>query len=132
MVMLRQSLVMLGFVVFLTGCGPSGPVMVDVQGSVTWNGAPLPQGDIIFEAVDGATVPSAGKVVNGEYKFKATVGSKLVRIMAMRDTGKFDPTMGTKVLEMYIPDRFNHETKLRADVASDGPNQFTFKLTEKD
>ena len=128
---LRSSLCFGAALVILSGCGPSGPAFYEVAGTVTWNGAPLPQGDIIFESADGTATPSAGKVVDGTYKFKATAGKKLVRIMAMRDTGKFDPTMGTMIREMYLPERYNHESKLDADVKAEGDNRFNFTLTEK-
>ena len=114
------------------GCGPSGPLKYDVQGTVTWNGKELPEGDIIVESLEASADQSAGKIVNGAFKFQATAGKKKVRIFASRDTGEFDKVMNTKIREMYIPERYNHETKLEETIAANNDNRFKFDLTEKE
>jgi len=52
-------------VVMMTiGCGPKRPPTAKVVGKVTYQGAPLATGTIIFE-VDGAR-PATGKIVDGQ------------------------------------------------------------------
>src|SRR5690606_4467175 len=68
------------------GCGQrdKGPLSVDVQGEVTWNGRPLRKGVIVFDSEDGGGIPSQGLILDGKYSFKASPGPRIVRIQANR------------------------------------------------
>lgn len=121
----------LGLLTLLAGYG-SDPKLYPVSGTVTWNGAALPNGDIIFEPVDGQVAPDAGKIRNGTFSFAASAGKKRVRIHASREVpGKIDPVMKSPVREDYIPERYNSRTELEEEVTPGGKNEFVFKLREK-
>lgn len=115
----------------LASCSEAGPKTYEVSGKVTWNGQPLPEGSINFAAADGAPIEDQGKIIAGEYRLRAKPGKKVIRILADRGTGKIDPVMSQEVREQYIPDRYNTNSILSAEVTADGKNQFDFPLTDK-
>jgi hypothetical protein len=105
----------LGLVVVLAciGCNSSES---SVSGSVTVDGQPLKEGDIIFEPADGQGSPAAGKIVDGKYSIKIAPGNKKVRINASRPAKKPDPVMGAAARESMIAKEFNEQSTLTADV----------------
>jgi hypothetical protein len=113
----------------LAGCSSSGPPTYDVSGAVTWNGNPLPQGDILFVPLDGNGVPDAGKIVDGKYGLRVKAGRKKVEIHASRE-GKFDPVEKARAREAFIPKWYNANSILKAEVKPDGENRFDFPLSE--
>jgi hypothetical protein len=102
-----------------------------VTGNVTWEGAPLPAGDIILTPTNGG-IPDAGKIKDGDYELLATEGAKQVAIIAVREVGPIDPSMGMARRENYIPTRYNDDTTLTLNVSSSEANAFDFALTEKE
>jgi hypothetical protein len=114
-----------------SGCGgPSGPPTYEVSGLVTWDGAPLPEGDIIFTTVDRSVVPDVGTIRVGAYRLRAQPGKKRVSIRASKLVPGSKGAMNEPIFDNYIPDRYNAETTLTADVTADGPNRFDFALTK--
>jgi hypothetical protein len=97
---------------------------------VTWEGEPLPEGDIIFAPADGAGVPDAGKISAGRFAFRAAPGAKRVEIYAHREVGPPDPVMGQARRESYIPPRYNDQSILTAEVGPGGEDHFRFDLNE--
>ncbi len=114
----------------VSGCGPGGPKTVPVSGSVTFAGEPVADGEIAFRSADGTTASWAGRIVAGRYAIRSTVGPKRVEIIAVRPKPGAKPkASGEGVInEMYIPDRYNLESELRAEVTTAGPNEFDFTL----
>jgi hypothetical protein len=117
--------------VMLAGCGPSGPKTFEVSGTVTWEGNPVPEGDIVFLPVDGKVSPDAGKIHDGRFQFRAKAGKKRVEIHASRDNGVVDPVMKTTGREPYIPQEYNAKSILEVEVEDKGLNHFTFHLPRK-
>lgn len=113
------------------GCSPSGPVRVPVSGLVTWDGQPIPVGDILFEAADGSPAADAGKIVEGKYSLLVTVGAKKVQIHASREEGLIDPVMNVRPRKPYVPAEYNAMTRLTAEVRPSGENRFDFALPQK-
>ena len=101
------------------GCGNGG--VVQVAGNVTYQGEPVPQGEIIFSPADGGQTVAA-PIAAGRYEVQLPPGSHQVRISGYRDVpGKVDrsnPGQETPIIEMYIPDQYNARTTLDADVDS--------------
>lgn len=71
----------------LAGCGDSGPARYRYSGKVTFDGRPVPFGDIVFQpdVQAGSTGPSGyAKITNGTYETasdKGTIGGpQIVRI----------------------------------------------------
>jgi hypothetical protein len=111
--------------VAMLGC--ASPETVEVSGSVTWEGAPVPHGDITFFDLDPHVPAAAGKIVDGAYAFRCKPGKKRVEISSYRLSGKKTPE-GKSIGEMYIPEQYNSNSTLTADVTLDGENQFKFTL----
>lgn len=124
-------LLVLAGLALLAGCGPSGPRTYPVSGTVLFDGKPLPRGDIIFHAARLDMGADAGKIKDGKYSFRAKAGKKKVAILASAEVpGKRDPLMGP-LMENYIPERYNDETILAAEVKESGENHFDFQLQKK-
>jgi hypothetical protein len=108
------------------GCGGGQAI---VEGQVTFDGQPVEQGTIVFEPVDGTGAVAGGTIQNGKYRLGAeeqlTPGNKLVRIKAMRTTGKkikADPPAPDDLMvdevQQYIPPHYNEQSSLTAQVAA--------------
>ena len=124
------SFVSASALVLLLAAGCSRSEFVTVAGDVTWNGAPLSDGEVIFTADDKRIQPAAGKLKDGKFEFLSKPGKMRVEVQAVRKTGKKHPIHGFDLTELYIPARYNTETELTAEVTQDGENRFTFNLTE--
>lgn len=111
----------------LAGCGGEPPTYA-VTGAVTYNGTAVAEGDITLVPEDRSLGSEGGKIKDGTYSVKARAGKKRVEIRAARvvKQGPMGP-----VYEDYIPTEFNAQSKLTADVKSDGKNEFDFHLKGK-
>jgi hypothetical protein len=123
----RAAILLIGALA-LAGC-QSDP-FTDATGSVTLDGAPLAEGEIIFVSPDNSTTPSAGEVKDGQFKCRVTPGAKKVQINATRDTGRKEAD-GWAIRESIVPEKYNTKTELTADVKPKGPNEFKFELKSK-
>ncbi len=116
-----------GLLLLGPGCGEPGPRQVEVRGTVTWEDKPVEEGDIYFVPEDPALRTEAGKIKDGEYHLKVTLGKHKVRILACRLVpGKTDP-MGSPLKEDYIPEKYNKKTILEAEVTRE-KTSFDFPL----
>lgn len=102
--------------------------MYYVTGTVHFDGEPIPRGRISFIPEDSQQRTASTKIEDGSYNVKMTEGSRKVQIMATRDNGPFDPVMGQAPQLQYIPNQYNIETELKADITPDGENRFDFDL----
>lgn len=114
----------------LLAAGCSQSEFVPVTGTVTWNGAPLTDGEVIFTPEDTHTPPGAGKLKDGAFEFLSKPGKVRVEVQAVRKTGKRHPIHGFELTELYIPARYNTETELTAEVTPGGANNFKFDLKQ--
>jgi hypothetical protein len=113
----------------LTAAGCSKSDVVEVTGVATWEGQPMPSGEVVFLPADPKARPSAGLIKDGKFKFLSKTGKMRVEIDAARDTGKRDDR-GNMIDELYIPAKYNRTSKLEAEVTQDGENHFEFALTK--
>lgn len=107
---------------------------------MTLDGAPLPDGEIVFTPDAATRGPSAvGRIENGVYDIAAergpTAGSYSVAITADRPTGRkvradILGAATTDQYEQYVPDAYNAKTTLRAEVADDR-DDLDFSLSSK-
>lgn len=112
----------------LIGCGPTGPKTYPVSGTVTFDGKPVKVGDIIFIPLDRKLGPEAGTISDGKYTLRAKVGKCRVEITAL-DIGPNTKYMnGSPIAENFIPERYNLESELTAEVSPDADNAFNFEL----
>jgi hypothetical protein len=118
----------------LLGCSPSGGELstVPVSGQVTFNGAPLPDGQILFRTTDTQQRGFAAKITDGKFSLETVPGKMSVEITASRLVpGKFNNDNGTPepAGEMYIPAEYNSSSTLKAEVVAGGQNSFDYQLT---
>jgi hypothetical protein len=112
----------------LTGCGPSAPSTYPVSGTVTFDGKPVSDGDILFVPLDRRLGPDAGKIVAGRYATRAKAGKCRVEITAL-DIGPHTKYVDNSPLAAnYVPARYNDESELTAEVLAGGKNVFDFSL----
>lgn len=123
----------------LAGCGESGPPRQPVSGTVTLDGKPLASGSITFAPVEGVTAATA-EVRDGAYRIGRSEGPVpgryQVEIVAVQPTGKRIrhpdlPSETTDEVRNLIPPQYNVETRLAAEVKSDGENVFRFDLSSR-
>ena len=116
---------------FIVGCSGK-PRLYPVSGSVSFDGQPVPDGDIMFVSPDGVRGPDPGKIKDGKYALKTTEGKKRVEFSAakIRPVGARGGG-GEPVPEEYLPARYNTESKLSAEVRASNANQFDFSLESK-
>jgi hypothetical protein len=137
----------------VVGCNKDGaPSYVNVSGTVTYNGQPIPKGQVTF-STDGRP-PSMIEIVDGKFAGQAMVGSNKIMVSAYRKTSKerpipesakkqyeayramnkggadnsetFDPSM-----EDYIPVEWGRESKQIRVVEAGGQNKFEFDIKGK-
>ena len=114
----------------LAGCDSSGPALFPVSGTVTFNGNPLPTGYISFTPAESSAAPISTPIKDGSYSLELTEGVKKVAIKADRFVGPEDKVMGLRPREQYIPEEYNVNSILTAEVSVDGDNKFNFQLND--
>ena len=125
-----NALYLAASLLLLTGCG-GGPDLVTVSGEVTYDGAPVAQGQILFVDVNAPT--SHAQIESGQYKIETAPGAKQVRITATKETGTMlEGAMGAEVPELVdlIPAKYNTTTTLSAEIAADRLDPLNFHLAK--
>lgn len=120
----------------VAGCGGSGPQRYAVSGTITFDGKPLPDGEIIFFPTDDVPQPDAGKIADGKYAVLSLPGKKRVEIRADRPSatktiatgGETGKVTWIPAREVYIPAQYNTRSKLSIEVLPAGPREFDFQL----
>ena len=119
-------------VLLLCGCGSGDRQSID--GTVTLDGESLEKGSITFIPQAGTQGPTAGaEIVDGNYTISTAggtfAGKFRVEITAARVSGKIE--IEGKIYdkhEQFLPDRYNTESQLEAEVTAGEPNHFEFAL----
>ncbi len=130
--MMRLQLIILGFGLCLLsyGCGggvSDAPQTYPVTGTVTLDGQPLSSGSIVLDVADNTGKPAAGGIDDGQFSFESTIGSKIVRISAVEETGETDQ-YGEIISVSIIPEKYNVDSELKADITADSENILSFDL----
>lgn len=109
------------------GCrGGDGPERVVVAGRVTYQGQPLPEGQIRFIPIEGTKAPiSAASISDGEYSIDSRggvpVGTHKIEIIAHRIDRRYAGSTGASSEDVdtapprlqYLPKKYNAETELQ-------------------
>jgi hypothetical protein len=112
------------------GCGPSGPKVVPVSGTITMDGKPLADGLVSFKTVQTGDIETIS-VKDGQFQGKAEEGDRRVEIYTFRiNKGDFGG-MPREFKQNLVPPRYSAESTLTAKVTSEGPNQFVFEIKSK-
>ena len=116
------------------GCGGrGGPERVEVSGTVTYNGTPIPEGTIRFVPGQHSMVPLSGAPISeGAYRVDqqggVPVGTHKIEIEAFR---KVQPSgqratgglhSNEEFRQQYLPDRFNRRSELEITIEPDSGN----------
>jgi hypothetical protein len=128
-------------VVLLAILGCSKQDRTAVSGTVTFDGQPLPAGQIVFEPTSAGRLGIA-QIANGSYSMPAaqgpTPGKYVVRITATRPSGHKIATRGgrdkeafVEPIEQFIPSKYNEQSQLTTDVEGQGAIERNFTLTSK-
>ena len=127
---IRRGLVLAALCAASMLCSCSSKVKkVPVTGTATWKGEAIPEyGDIILHPEDNASMPDAGKIVNGRFKVETTPGRKIVQIFWAPEKPVPVGVMGQKEREQKIPAEYNHESILKIEVRAGEKNEFDFHL----
>jgi len=125
----------------LAGCGEQGPQRAAVNGSVSFDGNLIPDGQIAFIPTAETKGPSAAGIIkDGKYAIEVSKGSAIgkhrVEIRAERKTGRIysaedtERNMGAvEDFEPYIPVKYNRESTLTVDISPGDNNDVDFDLT---
>ena len=123
-------------IIGIPGCN-TGPEMIPISGSVTFQGKPIPLGKITLRAIEGTRAPAVGGTIkNGKYTIDtrggAPPGTYRVLIEAVAKVGEAQvdiPGASTDQLVQYIPERYNKNSELKLVVEPGaGPMEKNFEL----
>jgi len=110
------------------GCGGNSDGQREVSGTVSLDGQPIENGEIVFHPVSGDGAAQGGPIKDGKFQFQATAGEKRVEITATREAATPAPD-GLPNYVSYIPAQYNSKSTLKETVQENSDNEFEFKLT---
>lgn len=113
----------------IAGCGkPIRPGFAIVNGEVKFDDMAIPAGFIQFEPYDSKLAPESAPITAGRYSGIFRIGPSRVRISAGRPSKQISTVSGEPIDESFIPERYNSQTELTADVVAEQKNTFDFRL----
>lgn len=127
-------LLLVGLLV-LGGCTSRARKTVAVMGTVNLDGKPLRDGLITLDGQDGIP-PAVEMIKNGSFTAQITPGQKRVEIVSWKKNPNppkvIDPIIAPVDPNINVlPERYNTNTELTADISESGPNQLKFDLKSK-
>lgn len=119
--------------ILAAGCsGGDGPATYPVAGTVTFDGQPIKEGDILFVSDNPAFGPDAGKITDGRFSLMAKEGKMRVKITAVRELPgpAKKGAMGEEIKpsEQFIPPCYNDKTTLTVNVPLADGKEIEFAL----
>jgi hypothetical protein len=120
------------FVALAGGCGGDpGPERIIVSGTITYNGKPIPEGEIRFVPTATSAVPlTIARVVDGRYRADhlggVPVGTHKIEIQAFHSAAGKAVALGPAP-QNYLPKRFNTESQRQIMIDS-GAREVTQNL----
>ena len=127
------AILLAGFGIGIAACRPNDRAWS--AGSVTFDGAPVEHGMIVFRPIDRGDPAGGASITDGRFTIASQPGRHRVEIRGMRpiEESRLPKTMprieGVPVYEDFIPATFNLESTLEVDVAAGSSNTFDFDLT---
>ena len=104
------------------GCGPAGPRKIRISGTVTLDGSPLTDGNVVFIPLDPALGAAGGQITAGDFTIETYPGPHRIEVYAdkkvSRPIGPDDPPELGFMLTSLVPERYNKKTTLTCDVQS--------------
>jgi len=133
----RFHLLVLALLVGLSGCGPNGPPIAGVEGTVTMDGKPLPLAAVVFIPENGrpagATTDDAGRYVLtfSEGRKGALPGNSKVLITTKRDPRMSSDGKPLPSSPETVPMKYNARTELKFVIENGKQNVADFQLDSK-
>jgi hypothetical protein len=124
---------LLTIALLVTGCSSKkGEPKFKVSGTVEMDGKPLPDGEITFMGEPG-TIPASFTVSNGNFEGELTAGKKKVEVRSYKtEPAPKSATGGASESKVnIIPDRFNSNSALTAEVSESGMTPKKFVVASK-
>lgn len=114
------------------GCGPADS-RVAVEGSVTLDGRPLAEGQVIFVPNEKSLGAEGAAIAAGRFTIRVHPGPHRVEIVSMAREERPVPAGGLPeqgiTFRNLVPSRYNEKSTLTADVAPAGSSRLDFELT---
>jgi hypothetical protein len=113
---------------------------MEIAGTVSYAGEPVPEGTIQFEPVDRKSNTLGASIRDGQYRVEirgelVRPTTYLVRIEGMRKTGKkvhsgppFDDSTLVEEIAQYLPTVYNSASTLKRELTADARQQVDFDL----
>jgi len=105
-----------------TGCGPTGPQKITIQGMVTLDGVPVQEGQVVFIPSDPALGAAGGAIADGVFTVTTFKGPHQVEVHAEKQVTRPVPPGALPeegiTFVSIIPKRYNERTTLTFDVQS--------------
>lgn len=116
----------------MVGCSgePASAKKYPVSGTVTLDGQPMPAGVIFFRTVSSGSLDRVD-IVGGAFKGEAEAGARRVEICQYQTVTMGEGEMQTENQVNVIPERFNTNTTLTAEVTTSGANDYQFDVQSK-
>jgi hypothetical protein len=140
---MRQALVWPTILLLLVLVGCSRSQNRRVWGEVSFKGVPIQDGSIELIPIEGTGGPSVGSpITEGAYDIPAAKGplangTYQVKLVAVRDTGRFPPgpryAKSMTIREDIFPEEYNTKSKLQVKIDTDAArNRLDFHLPKSD
>ena len=115
-----RKLLILCLFLLLAGCGGK-PKLTMLEGTITFQSAPVARGMIEFEPVDGKGGTAGANIENGKFSVELAPGLKKVRIYAYEVTGtrKAYDTPDSPMVEttkQILPPEWNESSQIQFNV----------------
>lgn len=140
----RKSMIMIFLLAGLAGCGGTEVdrrgQRVGVSGEVTLDGQPLSNARIVFITDDGeGAVKASGLIQDGAYSIAADQGPlassarveiapELIELEALEIAKNGDRYRKVDIRPVAIPNRYNRQSDLTAQLSSEQENIFRYEL----
>jgi len=125
---------MLALAVACAGCGPGGPEIASVEGTVTMDGKPLPNAAVVFIPENGRPA-GATTDSEGHYALNFTAGrqgaipgTNTVRITTERDPSETEDGTPIPASPETVPMKYNAASELEFTVEAGKNNVANFDL----
>ncbi|MBI1249759.1 hypothetical protein GC197_18185 [bacterium] len=129
-----QSSLVVTAILLLAGCGSSNG-MVNIAGTVTFDGEPVQNGSITFMPIEGGTM-GGGLIENGRIIAESPPGKMAVQIHGQKIVKVENPSkeqiergLTEDRVPLKIPTVYNTASKLRVTISPD-QKTFDFNLTK--
>jgi hypothetical protein len=104
----------------LAGCG-GAPTKGTVNGTVSWNNQPLPEGIVNFLPADGKSQTGSAAIKDGKFTVELPITTMKVQFSAPKIVGKkkmydTDDSPWVDTVEELLPEKYNVKTEISLTV----------------